>query len=418
MVRLAACLLPLLFLSCSPGSQGTVIDAPPGTDEGAVLTMTGHGVDAFDDAMPSFLQRSNIPGAAVAVSVGERLVVARGYGLRDRAAALPVQPDTRFRIASLSKPLTATAVLQLVSEGTISLSDPAFGHLSDLQPAGGAVADDRIAAVTIEDLLYHFGGWDRNRSFDPMFIPVLAAQTLQVPPPADAETVIRYMLGQRLDHAPGSTYAYSNFGYAVLGRVIERLTGQSYEDAIAERVLLPAGISEMRIGRSLVSTSGETRYYDYPGAPQAASVFDPASENRVNRPYGGFHLEAMDSHGGWTASAVDLVRFLTAVDGADLRPDLITASTREAMLSHPGKHWGTGYFYAMGWERPGLEFSHTGALPGTSSYMGCRGSVCIAAVFNSWPQTDSGYFGDMTSTLWAAAVATEVWPEGNLFETW
>ena len=137
-----------------------------------------------------------------------------------------------------------------------------------------------------------------------------AAQAAGVPPPARCEIVIRYMLGQRLDFEPGTGYAYSNFGYCVLGRVIEKITGQGYEEYVKTTVLQAMGVNRMRIGRTLPEgrADGEVRYYDYPGAPLRERVFPGMGQ--CPGPYGSFYLEAMDSHGAWIASALDLMRFL------------------------------------------------------------------------------------------------------------
>src|SRR5205823_3814662 len=114
----------------------------------------------------------------------------------------------------------------------------------------------------------------------------------------------------------GTHYAYSNFGYCVLGRIIEKVSGQPYVDFITSRILTPAGITRMLEGQSFPDHRAQTEvhYYAYPGAPLAPSVF-PSTPGPVPIPYGGFAIETMDSFGGWLASPIDLVKFLTAFDG-------------------------------------------------------------------------------------------------------
>src|SRR5262249_27029351 len=128
-------------------------------------------------------------------------------------------------------------------------------------------------------------------------------------------------------------YAYSNFGYCVLGRILERLSGQPYGQLVKERVLAPLGIQRMRLGASLDGrqADGEVRYYTRDNE-DAESVF-PGSTGKVPMPYGGFNLEAMDAHGGWIASAIDLVRFAAALDDPAHSPLLRPASF--ATLSTP-----------------------------------------------------------------------------------
>ena len=308
-------------------------------------------VESYDHAFAALMRKWDIPGGALAVMKDGQLLLARGYGLADVERAEPVQPDTLFRIASVSKPITAVAVLKLVEEGRLSLDTPAFSLLDEFQPPAGKDPDPRIATITIRQLLQHAGGWDSAQSFDPMFRSSEAAQEVGAPAPADCPTTIRYMLGQPLDFDPGSRYAYSNLGYCVLGRIIEEVTGETYADYVQHQVLAPMGIERMHLGRSLLSgrQPGEVRYYDDEGAPLAPSVF-PDQGSPTPWPYGGFHLEAMDAHGGWIGSATDLGRFAWAVDQANPTAALKPATLTLMLSRPPAPLWeGKSDYYALGW---------------------------------------------------------------------
>src|SRR5438874_3219419 len=126
---------------------------------------------SFDREIQKFMQARNIPGAALAVVKDQRLVYARGYGWADREGKIPVKPTSLFRIASITKPFTAVAVLKLVEEGKLSLDARPFELLASgtdaLQPKGDQF-DERWKHITIRHLLHHTGGWDRDKSFDPM----------------------------------------------------------------------------------------------------------------------------------------------------------------------------------------------------------------------------------------------------------
>ena len=183
--------------------------------------------DAFDPAIERFMQDRAVPGGALAVVKDGRLVHARGYGWADRDRQDPVNPTSLFRIASVSKPITAIAILQLAGRGRLDLNARVFGLLQlESRIPKGRTLDERWKRVTVRQLLQHTGGWDRDRSFDPMFRPGPIAESLGEPAPASAGAVIRYMLGQPLDFDPGTRHAYSNFGYCLLGRVIEQISGQ------------------------------------------------------------------------------------------------------------------------------------------------------------------------------------------------
>ena len=203
-----------------------------------------------------------------------KTVFARGYGYADVASGDPVRPESLFRIASISKPVTAVAILQLVEAGKLKLEDKWLNILdySKEIEALGEVFDVRLRDITIGQLLEHRGGWDRGKSFDAMFQSVRFAKQQGVEPPAAAATVIEAMLSVRLDFDPGERYAYSNLGYCILGRVIEKLSGKGYEEYVRQNVLAPLGATTMRLGATRLAqrAEGEVRYY-HPG--QNESVF-------------------------------------------------------------------------------------------------------------------------------------------------
>lgn len=376
---------------------------------------------SFDREMEQFMKARGIPGGALAVVQDRRLVYARGYGWADREKKIPVALDSLFRIASISKPFTAVAVLQLAEQGRLKLHDRVFELLSQK-------ADGRLREITIRQLLQHTGGWDRGKSFDPMFRSKAIAETLGVACPAGPDAIIRYMLGQPLQFDPGTHYAYSNYGYCVLGRVIEKISGMSYEAFVKERVLAPAGITRMRIGASLASghVEGEVHYYT-PHDETAESVF-PSQPGRVLRPYGSFNLEAMDAHGGWIASAVDLARFAAALDDPQHSP-LLKPETFRLMYARPDAPIGrkadgslTDFYYGCGWlVRPvGKEgkanYWHNGSLPGTHTLLVRRwDGLSWAVLFNQRSDDPKLPDGAIDPALHRATAAVKSWPTEDLF---
>lgn len=336
----------------------------------------------FDRLMARFMRANRVPGASLAVARDGKVVYARGYGFADVQRSVPVQPASLFRIASLSKPLTAIAILQLVDQGHLALEDRVFKILSDAAPPGDAAetVDPRLGDITVQQLLAHTGGWDRDQSFDPMFQSVRIAASLGQPPPASAQLVIRFMMGQRLDFDPGQRYAYSNYGYCLLGRIVEQRSGLAYEQYVRERIFAPLGCSLPRIGRTRTRSSWEVRYYDEQGQ-QGPSVFADNVGQSVAQPYGAWYLEAMDAHGGWIASAPDLVRVSAAVHQG-VAGGLISDRSRDAMFARPAGLAGyeedgapRSAYYGLGWMvRPagpagGFNSWHTGSLPGTSTLL-------------------------------------------------
>ncbi|HYG99057.1 MAG TPA: serine hydrolase domain-containing protein [Terriglobales bacterium] len=401
-------LFGLTITACGSGGGeggGRTIEPPPP----AQFPVSGPdvpGVSAYDNAIIPVLQKWNIPGASVAVAKNGKLVLARGYGYADVDAKTIVQPDSMFRIASISKPITAAAVLHLVEQQKIDLDAKFLDILTDYTlPAN---ADARLKNVTIRHLLEHAGGWDRDKSGDPMFMSDQIATALSVPAPATCSNVIQYMLGKSLDFDPGTKYAYSNFGYCILGRVIEKVTGVSYEVYVRDNLLAPMDIHAMRIGTSLLSgrVANEVKYYDYTGAPTTSSVFPGGGQ--VAMPYGGFYLEAMDAHGGWIASAVDLTRFMTALDG-HRGPAYLSSNSLIEMTARPDvPHWTTSVsWYGLGiMVRPAevdANWWHTGALRGGTTIL-VRGynGYCWAVLLNSRPSDTSKIDAEIDQAMWKA----------------
>jgi CubicO group peptidase (beta-lactamase class C family) len=389
---------------------------------------------SFDRAMEEHMAPRAIPGGALAVLREGRLVHLRGYGKLDREREERVRSTSLFRLASLSKPITAIAVLRLVEAGQLELDQPILRYV-DLQPflEEGASEDPRWQRVTVRHCLQHSGGWDRGRSFDPMFRAVPFAHLLGREAPASAHDVIRVMRGRALDFDPGTRYAYSNFGYCLLGRAIESVAGTSYEEHVCTQVLAPLGARTMRIGRSLPAQRavGETRYHLPPShAEKRVDSAFPAVVERVPAPDGGFHLEAMDAHGGWIASALDLARFLAALDRpAD--PPLLRASSSRALRERPAAPLGrdasgaeSETYYGLGWmvrprkgEPERANLWHAGSLPGTSTLMVRRhDGLSWAVLFNQRQESDELPDGAIDAALHRAADAVEAWPREDLFE--
>ena len=435
----------------------------------------------FDREIQKFMSARNVPGGALAVVKDGRLVYTRGYGWADRENKVPVKPTSLFRIASISKPFTAVAVLKLIEEKKLRLDAPVWGLL-DLPSwvPGGKNSDERWKQITARHLLQHTGGWDRDKSFDPMFRPREIATSFGLPSPPDPRVIIRYVLGKPLDFDPGTRYAYSNFGYCVLGRVIEKIAGTSYEKFVQEIVLAPIGISQMRVGASLAEkrVEGEVRYYT-PHDEAAESVFDdlpsPRSPSDAQRggdtsnpppappkegsnrarasaqvpsregqgvgsvtgdgragkqvpwPYGGFCLESMDAHGGWIASAVDLARFAAALHDAEHSPLLKPESIQtmhmppEPPVSRNDDGSLKDHYYGCGWlVRPvGKEanYWHTGSLPGTYTLLVRRhDGASWVVLFNQRSDDKKLPDSEIDPALHSAANAVTDWPKHDLFK--
>lgn len=377
----------------------------------------------FDQNLELLREDWQLPGMSVAVTYQDRLVLVRTYGLADVESGEPVTPWSRFRLGSLSKTLTSTVVLSMVERGLLDLDAPAFAYLDAVPAPEGTLEDPRLYDITLRHLLNHTGGWDASRSGDPLFGNA-AAQALGVTPPASIRQITAYMRTRPLDFAPGTHYAYNNFGYALLGLIVEEVSGTSYE-AYAQEQLAPLGIDSMAIGHTRFDERlpREVRYYGYPDEPLGPSVFPDVTED-VPHPYGAFYLEGLGAAGGWIGSAIDVTRLLVAIDGNSLSPDLLSPETLDIMTARPDvPEWQHAYsWYGMGMQITPTSFgdtanwSHTGSISGTSTlFVRSKHDFTWVILVNARPENVNGFFYDLDETAWRAIRTVEEWPTYDLF---
>ncbi len=403
-----ALLLGLAIFTVSSGCGGgsTPTTLLPQFYSGDTVPVTGvavPGVEAFDKNVTALLKKYNIPGASIAVAKNGKLILARGYGYADFEAKQPMQPDSMFRIGSTSKILAAQAVLLLKDQGKLNLDAKFLDVLTDYQVAQGG--DARLRNITIRNLLQHSGGWDRDKSGDPMGLQGTISRPLHIAMPVTCPDVMRYMMGQPLDFTPGTKQAYSNFGYCILSQVIERVSGEPFEVYVRNHVLAPMDVHAMSIGYSQsLSQRGpyEVKYYEYNGAPMADSVFPGGG--KVQAPYGGFDMLTIEASGGWIGSTIDLTRIMTAIDGSRTAPLLLPETTAEWTANPHLPSWSIGpdYWYGLGifvGPTPSTWY-HGGAIPGGRSELLRDGNGYTWAIMtNSMSQDAAGLGNDLDLTM-------------------
>jgi CubicO group peptidase (beta-lactamase class C family) len=287
--------------------------------------------DGAEKGIEWFLKTWRIKGASVAVAREGKLLYARGFGYASLNDSLPVQPYHRFRIASVSKLVTAVAVMKLQEEGRLSVNDHVFGPDGILDDTLFAHPKDRrVFNITVAHLLAHEGGWSQ-RYGDQMFMPEVISRTLKVPMPVDLKTIVRFALSKNLHFTPGTGQSYSNLGYSILGMVIEKASGTDYETYCRREVLEPLGIYDMAMGYNLPEKAlpFEVSYYEVDNAPMKPSVYGTGELVPASR--GGNDIETLGAAGGWVATAPDLMRLLLAIDGFAEPKDLLNAESVDFM---------------------------------------------------------------------------------------
>ena len=276
-------------------------------------------VPDFAALLQQFIDEHDIGAAALGVMEQGEVIYDGAVGFMDPQRQVPVAQDVIMRIASVTKPVTAAAIRRLVADGMLALDDRVF----DLGQSGGGLlaldpfptlGDSRLAEITVQHLLEHRGGWDRDVAPDWAFREIQIAAAMSVPSPPGRANTVRYVLGQPLQFDPGSRRAYSNIGYMVLGLLIEEVSGQDYMTYVRENILAPLGIATGDVipGRTLPADRSEREpWYDSRGLSPARNVFDPGGA-RVPWPDGGWHHEAKIGHGGLVASTRAILAFLDA----------------------------------------------------------------------------------------------------------
>jgi len=188
----------------------------------------------LDAVLMEIITRWDIPGLGVGIVENGRVVYARGFGVQSLDTAIPVTPDSLFCVASVSKCFVATAVMQLVEQGNLELDRPLVEYLPEF-----CLDDDRHRQITPRQMLSHTSGMP---DMDEDEYDALVAT-----PEYDDDAAARYvrsLAGRKMVAAPGERFAYSNIAYNVLGHLISRLTGLSFEASIKTSLLVPAGMPD------------------------------------------------------------------------------------------------------------------------------------------------------------------------------
>ena len=309
-----------------------------------------------------FRQRFRVPAMSMALSKNGRFVFDRASGMADRQHMAQVQQNSLFRIADLSKSITAVTIFSLLEGGKLKLSDHVFGTGGILGTKYGKSAYKAyVTDINVDHLLTHTaGGWAADEN-DPMLHNEGWDQ---------AKLISETIDNAPLTNPPGTHWAYSNFGYCVLGRVIEQIAGQPYESYVQGNILAPCGITTMQVAQNSERhrASDEVVYIGQYSE-------DPYKMN-VNR---------MDSTAGWIASSTQLVQFLNHVAGAPGIPALLKPETIRLMTTPAPAYPEGDARCSRGWmvsNNGQASWWHSGSLPGSTALMirnpdaSCAAAVC------------------------------------------
>jgi CubicO group peptidase (beta-lactamase class C family) len=286
---------------------------------------------AIDAVVQAGMQGSPVRQAALAIVQGKRLVYARGYTYAEADWPL-AQPTTYFRLASVSKTVTALAVFQLIEEGKLHLSDTLQSHLQLTTPAGEQPSA-QFSQITIQQLLEHKSGVNADDFRNgPAVRQAFANAGHAINLPVTQAQTDSYIASLLLDAPPGTTQNYNNCGYYLLGRVVAKLRGTSQPmTAYQQHLCMPLGITRFRSATSLVTTAqpGEARYQEPTHALAPSQMSD--AQPLVPIEYGTEQIELMQGGGGLSAAASDLARLVAAVIDPNDSP-MMKRTTLNGML--------------------------------------------------------------------------------------
>lgn len=281
-----------------------------------------------------------VPGLSVAVAQNDAIVFAQGFGVGDVENAVPVRAESVFRIASISKPITATAVMQLVERGLVSLDDPIqrFVPSYPRKPQG---------EVRVRHLLTHTSGVRHYKGSE--FSLAESFPTL--------ERAIAVFRNDPLEFAPGERYLYSTYGYNLLQGVIEVASGRSYDEYVRANILVPAGMLSTYLEHPQEIVRGRVRQYVAGTTPLSV----------LNAPY--VDLSVKWAGGGFISTASDIARFSMALDqGRLLKPETLERMYTSARLNN-GNSTGYGFGWMVSQEGGRTFVAHSGGAMGGTTYL-------------------------------------------------
>lgn len=318
-------------------------------------------VNKSREIIATTMAAQNIPGLSVAVAVDGKIVWSEGFGFADLENNLKVTPATRFRIASVSKPITAAAMARLYERGKLDLDEPVQKYVPEF-PSKGVV-------ITARQLVGHLSGIRHlRRDPDPEKDEFFNRKTYC----RNVTDGVNRFQGDPLDFAPGTKFGYSSKGFVLLSAMLERTSGQEYLDLMQKEVFGPLGMSSTTTDDNRQIIPNRSRFYSL-----------DANKKVINAPY--VDQSCDWAGGGLLSTSEDLVRF----GSAHLHSGYLKKETLEKMFTSQktadGKETGTGWGWRINRDKEGrLYYYHPGENVGGRSYLWVypKEMVVVAMIHN------------------------------------
>jgi CubicO group peptidase (beta-lactamase class C family) len=319
----------------------------------------------IDSLFAAFAERNHVPGIAYGILIDGSLVHTGRVGTRQLPGRSPIDDDTVFRIASMTKSFTALCILKLRDEGRLSLDDPAEKYVPEL--AGLKYPASDSPKLTVRHLLSHAAGFPEDNPWGDQQLAV-----------TEAEFTDMLRRGIPFSNAPGVAYEYSNYGFAILGRIVTRVSGVKYADYVTANILKPLGMTATTLEPASVPANRiahgyrweDNQWKEEPPLPDGAfgAMGGMLTSTRDLGRYVGFLMSAWPARDGPDAGPVKRSSLREMQQTHRPRPATVTGGTGTA----PVQLNALGYGYGLG-IRQTCEYqsivSHSGGLPGFGSQM-------------------------------------------------
>ena len=326
------CLRVLLLVSLLATASGARAETPQSPSPPKEFDL-----GAIDAYLAAQVRDQGYPGLAVTIVRDGKILLAKGYGQRDLESHAPVEPDTPFAIGSVTKQFTCACIFLLAEDGKLSVRDKVAKYYPDLTRAGD---------ITLYDLMTHASGY-------PDYYP-LDFVDRRLRKPISIDKVLIEYAGGKLDFEPGTRWSYSNTGYLLLGRIVEKVSKEPMSEFLSRRILKPLGMNHSAFGPG----------GDLPGRAHGYSSFALGPQEPAPTEADGW----LHAAGGLWASAPDLARWgLALVEGKVLKPESFNLmTTRRKLADGRTKDYGCGLGI---YQRDGeTVLMHSGAVSGYQSY--------------------------------------------------
>lgn len=322
----AFCLILFSLLSSAPLRAQQKTELPAET------------VKKIEAVIESEKARLKIPGLSVAIAVDNQLRYAKGFGMADVENSIPAKAETVYRTASIAKPITATAVMQLVEQGKIDLDAPIQKYC--------AAFPEKQWPITARLILSHQSGIRHYK---------LPGESRGARHFNGIETSLSIFKDDALLHEPGAKFSYTTYGYSVLGCAIEGASGESYGVYLRDHVFKPAGMASTRLDDQRAIIADRARGYESLMG-QIVNAWPHDTSMKI-------------PGGGLVSTPVDLVRFAIAVQSGKIVKKETLQQMWTANKTKDGKDTEYGFGWGMG-QRAGMKlFSHGGNQSGASSLL-------------------------------------------------